>query len=76
MKKCRLARITLFEESRKVGFGIWIFCASCCFLMFGKITAGDWVGCVSMASILIGGGTVADTWMNVKNDSPHSEKPK
>lgn len=66
----RLLSIFLLGASRKVGFGLWIFCAASGFLIGGKITAGDWIGCVSMSSILIGGGTVADAYIKGKNVPP------
>ena len=66
----RIFDLLLLKNGRKVGFGLWIFISACGFLLGGKISAGDWVGCISMASVLIGGGTVADTWMKGKNATP------
>lgn len=61
-------------DSRKVGFGWWVFIVSSYGAFFTKVSNGvvsrpileasDWLLCVAMASGLIGGGTVADSWLN------------
>jgi hypothetical protein len=66
----RLFDLFLLKDGRKVGLGLWILVLSSLFLGTGKISAGDWVGCLSMSSILVGGGTVADTYLKGKNAPP------
>lgn len=66
----RLLALFLLQDGRKVGLGLWVLVLSSIFLGIGKISAGDWVGCVSMSSILVGGGTVADTYLKGKNAPP------
>ena len=63
----RLRAILAFEDSRKVAFGLYLFIFSSAFLAFGKLTGGEWLTTVSFSSVLIGGGTVADAWMKIKN---------
>lgn len=48
------------------------------FLVLDKITATDWLTCVFLSSGLIGGGTISDKWLEIKNkgtpnvsSSPH-----
>ncbi len=37
------------------------------FLVLDKITATDWLTCVFLSSGLIGGGTISDKWLEIKN---------
>ena len=66
----RLGALFLLQDGRKVGFGLWVFVASGCSLLGGKITASDWLTCVFLSSALIGGGTVADKFIGAKNAPP------
>ncbi len=66
----RLLALFLLEDGRKVGFALWIFLISCGFLLGGKITAEHWMTCVFLSSGLIGGGTVLDSYLKVKNAPP------
>lgn len=56
-------------ESRKVGFGWWLFIVSTAMLFHGKIDAGTWSQTVWLAMGLIGGGTVADKLLDGKLES-------
>lgn len=58
-------------DSRKVGFGWWVFIISTYGAFFAKgvgghalLEASDWLMCVALASGMIGGGTLADSWIN------------
>ncbi len=66
MKFPKIINILFFNESRKVCFGIWLFITSTLLLGKSLITADQWILCSTAASILIGGGTVADTWLSKK----------
>lgn len=57
----------LYPDSRKVGFGWWLFILASTGAFFlhksngdPKLTASDWLICSAFASALIGGGSVAD----------------
>lgn len=72
----RLLSLLLLGGGRKVGFGLWIFAASGVFLVLDKITATDWLTCVFLSSGLIGGGTLGDRWLEIKNkETPTASSP-
>jgi hypothetical protein len=57
----------LYPDSRKVGFGWWLFILASAAAFFLKTPAGaplldasTWLICAAFASALIGGGTIAD----------------
>lgn len=52
-------------DSRKVGFGWWLFIVSTALRWHDKIEAVHWLGCAALASVLIGGGTVVDEAIKV-----------
>ncbi len=65
--KIGLLKILLFNESRKAGFGLWLFVVSTTMVfMGGLIDSEKWMLCVALTTTLIGGGTLADKWMNIK----------
>lgn len=66
----RLLSLFLLEGGRKVGFGLWLALVSSVFLWAKLITSGEWMGCMSLSSALIGGGTLLDTYLKVKNAPP------
>jgi hypothetical protein len=73
MKLPKIVEILAFNESRKVGFGMWLFIVACVFLVKGFIDSDKWMICAGCASALVGGGTVADAWLKRgggKNDLP------
>ncbi len=59
--------ILSFENSRKVGFGLWLFAISTVLCIFDKINSTDWLTCMFLCSALIGGGTIADTYIKGKS---------
>jgi len=64
-----LFKILLFNDSRKVGIGLWFFITSHLFFLFKMIDTQTWMACEVMALGLIGGGTVMDTYMKNKKDT-------
>lgn len=58
-----------------MGFGLHVFIVSGVFLTVGKITAGDWLTCVFLSSGLIGGGTISDKWLEIKNKETPTASP-
>lgn len=67
MKMPRLFKIVLLEESRKVGFGIWLFVVSIVFFAIDKLKAADFIQSMMMVWSLIGGGTIMDTYLKGKS---------
>lgn len=54
-------------DSRKVLFGWWVFIISNWFLVIGKIDVNTWQTCALLAWSMVGGGTIADKWLEGKN---------
>lgn len=67
MKTPKIVDLLLFNDSRKVGVGLWLFITSHALLVFKYITSGDWLAAVMASVALVGGGTVMDTWLKGKN---------
>lgn len=57
------------QASRKVAFGWHLFAVANFFLYHNRIDASVWQMCVFFSSALIGGGTIADTFMKNKADT-------
>lgn len=61
-----------YPDSRKVGFGWWLFIFSTYGAFFGKVAdkpmldASTWLICVALSSGLIGGGTIADAKLELE----------
>lgn len=53
-------------DSRKVGFGWWLFIISTVLLREKFIDSNDWMFCTAFASGLVGGGTIADSMISSK----------
>ena len=69
--KISLFQGLLFNESRKFGTGLWILLLATVLLFKAMIDADKWMLCIGIAATLIGGGTVADTWLKKgKKDDP------
>lgn len=70
--------LLLFKNSRKVGFGVWLFIVCNVWLVMKLINADQWMLTIALCSGLIGGGTVADTWLSKKRllDTRPTETPK
>lgn len=66
MKFPEIISLIIFNGSRKVGFGLWLFAVSTILLMKTRLSSADWMICMGAASTLIGGGTVLDSWLNTK----------
>jgi hypothetical protein len=56
----KVVSFLLFNGSRKVGIGLWLFLTAHGLLIAGLIKAGDWVWATTTAAALVGGGTVLD----------------
>lgn len=65
----KIFKIILFEDSRKVAFGIWGFIAGTFLVYFDKIPNYQWLECFALCSVLVGGGTLMDKWLNIKGNS-------
>ena len=52
------------DESRKVGFGIWLFIVANIFLEKGKIDETTWLKCAFVSGALIGFGPTLDKWID------------
>ncbi|HYF34344.1 MAG TPA: hypothetical protein VD994_03550 [Prosthecobacter sp.] len=59
--------ILLFENSRKVGFGLWLFIVATILLLKGRLIDGDsWMLCAMASGAMITGGTMFDNYMKTK----------
>jgi hypothetical protein len=56
----------LFDESRKFGLGLWVMLLATVLLFKAMIDADKWMLCIGIAAGLIGGGTLADTYLGKK----------
>jgi hypothetical protein len=63
----QFADALLFRSGRKVAFGLHVFGVSTLLLAFDKIGPTDWLTCVFLSSALIGGGTIAETYLKGKS---------
>jgi hypothetical protein len=64
-----LLKLLAFYQSRKVAFGLWLFIVSNVYLWFKVIQSNDWMTCIALSTALIGGGTVADRFLEAKKPS-------
>lgn len=76
MKVPQLILILGFEDSRKVGFGVWLIILATALLAHKLIDSSDWMLCMAVSSTLIGGGTVADAWLKIKGNQSVDNAPK
>jgi hypothetical protein len=70
-----LLKLFFFEGSRKVAFGLWLFAIANVFLIRQFIKSDEWMTCVIFSSVLVGGGTVADSWLRLKGQGKRPEIP-
>lgn len=63
-------------NSRKVAFALLLFCTATGLLVPKLIAASDWMWCVGACTTLIGGGTIADTFLKKGKDVPPTDSPK
>lgn len=77
MKLPSLLHHILNPDSRKVGFGWWLFIVATVLLREKHIDANDWTFCMIAASTLIGGGTLGDSYINakIKGAAPAQPQP-
>lgn len=61
-----LLHLLLFKGSRKVSFGLYLFAVANAYLIKHLISSDQWFTCVCLTSALIGGGTIADKYMDAK----------
>ena len=62
-------------DSRKVGFGWWVFITATTLLAKAHlITADQWMECVMLSTALIGGGTLLDSYIGKKYAAPAAPK--
>lgn len=66
MNNVGIVKILLFNDSRKVGIGLWFYISSEVFFLLKLIDVQTWMGCKAMALTLVGGGTVVDRMMEKK----------
>lgn len=65
-----LLSLLFFKGSRKVGFGLWLFIVANVYLYRHVIISGDWMTCIALSSALVGGGTLADRYIESKKQEP------
>jgi hypothetical protein len=63
-----LFTILCWKGSRKVSFGLYLFIVANTYLIKHLISSQEWFTCVCLTSALIGGGTLADRFMEAKKD--------
>ena len=61
-----LFQLLIFKGSRKVAFGLWLFIIANIYLWFKVIQSGDWMTCIALSTALVGGGTLADRFLEGK----------
>lgn len=61
-----LIHLLLWKGSRKVAFGIYLFVVANIYLYIKLISSDQWFTCVCLTTALIGGGTVADKFLENK----------
>lgn len=69
-----LLKLLFFMESRKVGFGLWLFMVANAFLMKHFIDSDRWFLCVTLSTGLLGGGTIADKYLENQKNKPETPK--
>ena len=62
----QILKLLLFSNSRKVGFGLWLFITATVLLCNKFVGANEWMICAALSATLVGGGTVLDGYLNIK----------
>lgn len=72
MKTPGIVKGFLFNESRKFGLGLWLLLIAVVFFAKAMLTSEQFMTMVLYVSALIGGGTLADTYLGKKKggDAP------
>ena len=65
--------ILLFNESRKVGLGLWLFIIVNFFFYFNRVSVETWQGMILLSSAMVGGGTIADKMLANGKDKPNGQ---
>lgn len=75
--KIGLLDAVLFNDGRKVGLGVWILILATFLLFKAMLDSDKWMLCVGLATGLVGGGTLADTYLGKrpKKDEPPAPPP-
>lgn len=66
IENVRIIKILIFNESRKVSFGLWFFLVSTYLLIDTKITSEQYMTFTFLVTALVGGGTIADKFIDAK----------
>lgn len=77
MKLPGIVKGFLFNDSRKFGLGLWLLLIAVIFFAKAMLTAEQFMTMVMIVSALIGGGTIADTYLGKKKatDAPPLAPP-
>lgn len=75
MNKIGMLKILLFNDSRKVGIGLWFYVTTEVFFVMKLIDTQTWMACKAMSLTLIGGGTLADKMLQNKKDKDAATEP-
>lgn len=67
MKMPKAVKILVFEDSRKAGFALWGLVISTTLTLRGALDP-KWIECFMICVFLIGGGTLADKYLQIKKD--------
>ncbi len=59
----RIIDVLLFNDSRKAGIGLWVFYTATALLIAKLILASDWIWATTSAIAVVGGGTIADKFL-------------
>jgi hypothetical protein len=71
MNKIGLIKILLFNDSRKVGWGLWFHISTELFFIMKLIDLQTWMACKAIVGTMIGGGTLMDKAMENKKVKDH-----
>jgi hypothetical protein len=69
-------RILFFGDSRKVSFGLWGFIVASVLIWKGRLDGAQWIEAFVLSSALVGGGTVADKWLDQKGGKVAAANPQ
>jgi hypothetical protein len=65
----------LFDESRKFGLGLWLLLIAVVFFAKAMLTSEQFMTMVMVVAALIGGGTLADTYLGKARDKDAPPPP-